>query len=385
MRSPATVLTLALCCCQQGDFPAIDSFSSNLPLVVMDTDAVKVDRDKLWDDDGTRAWAPVDATFIPLEDDGLARLTGPPEYAGRGGLHVRGTSSAEEYDKKSYAFETWDPSDQDQDVSLLGLPAEEDWVLHGPYSDKTLMRNALAYEWSRRIGRYAARTSFVELFVVDNRRSELNWDHYRGVYTFMEKIKRDDNRVDIAKLEPEDDSEPQISGGYLLRVDWVTEAEEAAGLVETDRCACELQLASPDPDDITGAQRTWLEAWLDDFEGALLGDGFADPDQGYAAWIDVDSFVDYLLIQELARNVDAYVLSTWLQKDREGPLAMGPVWDFNGSMGNADYFEAWDTEGWHFDNPEFPADNVWAACWWSRLLDDPAFRASVATRWVALR
>ncbi len=64
---------------------------------------------------------------------------------------------------------------------------------------------------------------------------------------------------------------------------------------------------------------------------------------------------------------------------------MGPIWDYNGSLGNADYFEAWDVQGWHFENPEFPEDNPWAWCWWERLLQDPGFRAAVAARWTALR
>ena len=383
LRSTAPLSLIVLCCCQRGDFPDISSFASDLPIMVMDTHGVKVDRDKLWDEDDTRAWAPVDATVIPLEGDGLARLDGPAEYAGRGGLRIRGSSSAEEYEKKSYSFETWDDQDQDQDVSLLGLPAEEDWVLHGPQSDKSLMRNALAYGWHRRLGRYSARTTFVELFVKDGKLGELDWNDYRGVYTFMEKIKRDDNRVDIAKLEPQDAAEPEISGGYLLRVDWL--GDEESQLIGTDRCGCQLQLDSPEVSKITSAQRSWLEAWLNDFEAALLGDDFSDPAQGYAAWIDVGSFVDYLLIQELARNVDAYGLSTWVYKDREGPLTMGPVWDFNGSLGNADYFQAYEIEGWHFENPEFPEDNPWAWCWWERLLEDPAFRAQVATRWAELR
>jgi hypothetical protein len=379
-----TVLALlSLTACGGGDFPDIDSFASELPLVVMDTHGVRVDRDRLWDEDDTRAWAPVDARFIPLAEDGMARLAGPPEYDGRGGLHIRGSSSAEEYEKKSYAFETWDAQDQDQDVSLLGLPEEEDWVLHGPQSDKTLMRNALAYGWHRRMGRYAARTTFVELFVKDRKLGALDWNDYRGVYTFMEKLKRDDNRVDIAKLDPEDSAEPEISGGYLLRVDWL--GDEESQFIATERCGCQLQLDSPEASEITSAQRSWLEAWLDDFEAALLGEDFADPQLGYAAWIDVGSFVDYLLVQELARNVDAYVLSTWVYKDREGPLTMGPVWDFNGSLGNADYFQAWETEGWHFDNPEFPEDNPWAWCWWERLLEDPGFRDAVAQRWADLR
>lgn len=358
-------------------------FSSNLPLVVMDTHGVDVDADELWEEDDTRAWADVSARFVDVGEDGLARLDDPPEYDGRGGLHVRGNSSAEEYDKKSYAFETWDDTGADQDVSLLGLPEEEDWVLQGPYSDKSLMRNELAYAWSRRLGRYAARTRFVELFVVDDGSEETTWDHYRGVYVFMEKLKRDDNRVALTELEPEDSEEPAISGGYLLRADWVEEDDET--LVRTTACECRILLDDPEPDEITDQQHAWIQDWLDQMEAALPGGDRSGSDEDPADWIDVDTFVDYLLIQELARNVDAYVLSTWYAKDREGPLAMGPVWDFNGSMGNADYFEAGEVEGWHYENPEFPADNPWAFCWWEQLLEDSDFRVAVANRWRSIR
>ncbi len=379
----ALSFTLTLPACQPGSFPDITTFASDLPLVVMDTHGVKVDKDRLWDEDDSRAWAPVDATFIPVDASGVARLAGVPEYDGQGGLHIRGSSSAEEYEKKSYAFETWDASGQDQDVSLLGLPEEEDWVLQGPFSDKSLMRNALAHRWYRRMGRYSPRTTFVELFVDDDRLGELDWEDYRGVYTFMEKVKRDDNRVDLAKLRPEHNSEPEISGGYLLRVDWLP--DEESQLITTDTCGCMFQLADPEPGEITREQRQWLEAWLGELEAALFSEDFADPQLGYAAYMDVDSFVDQLLLQELARNVDAYVLSSWLQKDRDGLLATGPVWDFNGSLGNADYFDAEDIEGWHYENGSFPEDNPWAWCWWERLLEDPVFRARVGERWRQLR
>ena len=349
----------------------------------LDTRGVDVDSDEFWDEDDTRAWVQVDATFVDIGAAGTAYLDGPPAWVGTGGLHVRGSSSAEEYDKKSYAFETWDETGADTDVSLLGLPAEEDWVLHGPFSDKTLMRNHLMFTWSRDIGRYAARTVFVELFV-DDGGDGLGDDDYLGVYVLMEKIKRDSARVAIAELEPGDDSEPAISGGYLLKKDWIDEDQPESFLV-TDSYEDVILFDDPDRDEITDAQRAWITGYLDEFEVVLAGPDFGDPEDGYAPYIDVDSFVDHHLLVELGRNVDGYVLSTFLHKDRGRPLAMGPIWDFNGALGNADYFEAWETEGWHFDNPEFPADNPTAYEWYRRLFDDPGFRARYAERWSELR
>ncbi|MEC8391555.1 MAG: CotH kinase family protein, partial [Actinomycetota bacterium] len=142
-----------------------------------------------------REWMP--ASIMVISD-------GEITHQGRVGIHVRGNTSRD-FDKKSYAFETWNEDDEDLDVALLGLPAEEDWVLQGPFSDKTLIRNHLIYQLSRDIGRYAARTRFVEL--------EINGD-YRGVYVLMEKIKRDDVRVAL----PE--------GAALIKRDWVEGGEQ---------------------------------------------------------------------------------------------------------------------------------------------------------------
>ncbi len=374
---------LALVACEPGDDDPTD-LDSNLPLVWIDTGGVDVDSDEFWDEDDTRAWVPVTASFFEPDDSGLASLADEPAWSGNAGLHVRGSSSAEEYDKKSYALETWDAQGADTDVSLLGLPAEEDWILHGPFSDKTLMRNHLMFTWSRAAGRYAARTVFVELWVDDGGDGPDMGDDYRGIYVFMEKIKRDGDRVDIEELDPPDETEPDVTGGYLLKKDWVEEDREETYLV-TDSYEDVILFVDPDPDEITDTQRDWITGYLDDFEGALAGPDFGDPDAGYAPYIDVDSFIDHHLLVELGRNVDGYVLSTFLFKDREGPLSMGPIWDYNGALGNADYFEAWETEGWHFENPEFPADNPTAYEWYERLFVDPGFRTRYAERWAELR
>ena len=120
------------------------------------------------------------------------------------GIEIRGSSS-QMFDKKSYGFETWDENGEDLDVSLGGFPEEEDWILYGPYSDKSLIRNVLIYDLSNAIGQYATRTDFYEL--------EIN-ESFLGTYVLMEKIKRDKNRVAISKNKEED-----ISEGYILKID----------------------------------------------------------------------------------------------------------------------------------------------------------------------
>ena len=283
------------------------------------------------EDPDAREWWP---GSITVTEDGVVT------HSGRMGVHVRGNSSTD-YDKKSFALETWDGQDQDVDVAFVGLPAEEDWVLQGPYSDKTLMRNALIYGWSNAVGFYASRSRFVEV--------QMN-DDYRGVYVAMEKIKQDAQRVDLS------------SGDALLKRDWVEHGEV---VLETRSCRDELLLKWPD-------ERGSVEDELSDIEDELLA--------GEYGRVDLESFVDHMLLVELGRNVDGYVLSTWIVLE-DGVLKMGPVWDYNGALGNADYFEAWDPEGWHFENEEFPADNPRGFCWYEALLSDPAFVSLREERW----
>ena len=279
-----------------------------------------------------REWMP--ASIKVFGDGGVT-------HEGRAGIHVRGNTSRD-FEKKSYALETWNANNEDLNVPLLGLPAEEDWILQGPFSDKTLIRNHLIYTLSHDIGRYAARTRFVEL--------EINGD-YRGVYVLMEKIKRDDVRVTL----PE--------GAALLKRDWVEGGEK---FIQTAACHDDLKVEWADDAD-------GVVARLDSIEAELLIGDFSS--------IDLDSFIDHMLLVEIGRNVDGYVLSTWITLSENNVLRMGPVWDYNGALGNASYFEAWQTDGWHYQNPEFPGDNPNGFCWYEALLQDPAFLDLRRERW----
>lgn len=353
------------------------AFESNLPIVVIATHG----EHEIDNPDRPRLHHPVYTMAFEPGADGLARLSDAPAFHGRGGMHIRGNSTTD-YDKKQYKLEIWDEDDTDRDVALLGMPKESDWVVHAPYSDKTLMRNHLVYTWSRAIGRYAARTRFCEVFIDWD--DELTADDYVGVYVWMEKVKVGSDRVAVTKLRPEDEVEPAVTGGYLLLRDWIRDEEEPKWIT-TSVYEDEIRYVHPTWDEITPAQEGYIGGYLDDMEETLAGAGFADPTQGYAAFIDVDSFIDHHLIVELARNVDGFVLSTYMHKDREGKLHMGPVWDYNGALGNADYFEAWEPQGWHHQNPEFPADNPNGYRWYERLFEDPDFQDRYAARWRELR
>lgn len=300
---------------------AVDSslrgFDSSLPIVVVET----FRQHRINDQEQPRPHRPVYAVFIDNKSDGgRARIGGVADAAFRGGMHVPGESSPG-FEKKQYALEVWDEQNEDRDLAVLGMPAEFDWILHAPFSDKTLMRNHLAYLWSNRIGRYAPRTRFIEVFI--------NWEDdgvgmkdYVGVYLLIEKVKRNSERVDIAKLDGEDTSGSDITGGYLLKKDHGFDEERG---FRTDRYGDELTYVYPKPDKITRGQKNYIQDYIRSFEAALMSDNFADPTAGYAAFADVDSFIDHHILVEMARNVDGFLLSTYFSKNRDGLLTMGPV------------------------------------------------------------
>jgi hypothetical protein len=253
------------------------------------------------------------------------------------------------------------------------MPSENNWILYAPYDDKTLMRNAVAYRLSRDMGWYAPRTRFVELFLHEGD-GPVTGEHYHGVYMLVERVKWDNNRVDIEKLTPEDNSEPEITGGYIFQNDRDVHITTARG--------SGFALVRPQDWDITDAQRDWLTGYLDEFESVLFGPEFMVPDNGYEAFINSDSFIDHHLITELCKEIDGYRLSTYMHKDREGKLIMGPVWDFNLSLGNANYSRGWDPEGWYYSVIN---QNQYLYGWYTRLFEDQEFMQRYIDRWWSLR
>ena len=310
------------------------------------------------------------------------------DYTGAIGIEIRGSSS-QSFPKKQFGFETRDVANEDINVSLLGFPEEEDWILYAPYSDKSLIRNMLMYDLSRDIGRYASRSKFVNVTINDE---------YNGVYLLLEKLKRDGNRIDINKLKEDENSGDDLTGGYILKIDKAGGSNE---MLYTDYNSITSAYSpnyaidgqkihfvydTPDEDDITSEQSEYISNYMASFEDALASTDFADPDKGYNAFIDTQSFIEFFLLNELSNNVDGYRLSTWLTKDKNEKLKMGPIWDFNLAFGNADYCGGGDTTGWTYKfNERCPGDFWQIPFWWSRLLEDPAFVLQVKERWLALR
>ena len=182
-------------------------FSSNLPLVIVNSFGTNIAHDQKIEG------------AVQLVEGGRERsmLTSAPNFSGRALLNVRGRASLR-YPKSSFTVKIIDGEGDAAAVSFPGFPAEADWVLYAPYPDKTLMRDVLAYELHAQMGHWAPRTRFVEVFV-NRAGGRLSRRDYAGVYVFEERVKRGKDRVDLAKLRPDDGAEPRLTGGYMFKKD----------------------------------------------------------------------------------------------------------------------------------------------------------------------
>ena len=296
------------------------------------------------------------------------------DYNGKITIEKRGNSSQEQ-EKPPYRFETVDNNGENNNVKLLGLPEENDWILYAPWSDKSLLRNVLIYSLSNEMGRYAPRSKFVELY--------LN-NEYRGVYVLMEKIKRDKNRVAISSLDPNSNFGDNLTGGYILKFDWAETGDNNGGffsLIDGMR----YNYHYPKPDEISSEQENYIQSYINSYENIMNSNKY-NSEEGYSSFIDIGSFVDFIILQEISRNVDAYGLSTYIYKDKESinnKLTAGPIWDFNHGFGNCDYYKAWETVGWNISYTYNDMDQ--RAFWWLKLWNDDNFQEMIKDRYKLLR
>ena len=257
------------------------------------------------------------------------------------GIKVRGQSSAM-FPKPGYSIEIRDEKGEGKDVSLFGLPPFDDWVLHGPYVDKSMLRNALAYWLFRQAGRYAPRTKHFDLYINGV---------YRGVYVLVEKIKRGKYRVNISKLKETDIAGDSLTGGYLWAFDKVGTNTGGGGSNNQGGIQAEgfntsdglnVILHYPKKANIQKEQEEYLKKYLNDLEALFKNGKNGD---GFDKYVDLGSAVDYVLHQEITNNGDSYWCSFFLYKPKdkggkngkefkEGKVTLGPPWDFNLAMSN---------------------------------------------------
>lgn len=255
----------------------------------------------------------------------------------------------------------------DSKSKLLGMPSQKNWVLLANYDDKSLLRNAAAlYAGTFTNLAWTPRSRFVELY--------LN-GQYEGSYQLTEQVKIDKNRVNITEMDTTDVSGDAVTGGYLFEVDTANQPDDI--LFTISGVTFDLQ----DPDPAEPAQLSYLQSYLQQTSDTLYSDNFTDPDTGYAAYLNTDSFIDWYLVEELFKNNDAVFWSScWMYKDMNGKLFMGPLWDFDIAAGNVNFNGNDSPTGWWLRSNSEPYPQ-----WTERLFADPAFAAAVAARWNVLK
>lgn len=352
----------------------VADFSSNLPLVVINRH-----RDEPLDRESNELRAASLLVFEP-GDEGRTKLLGQASLAMRSGVRVRGAYSRA-FPQVSYAVETWQAqANEDQAVPFLGMPAESDWVLSAPSQiDRALMRNRFAMDVSRELGQYASRAAFVEVFLVDNRESaSLGKSDYMGVYTALEKIKRDTARVDVEKLDEAAVDAATIGGGYIFRID--RDVHFSAG-------GHDFGWVYPDPEIMAQAVRSpqveYLRNYLTEFFTSLTSEAFIHPVSArhYSDYVELDTFIDHNLVTGLTKNVDGLRLSSYFFKPRQGRVVAGPVWDFDRSLGTPHDERAVQADEWATGDGTNPL--VWG--YWDSLFSDEEFARAYWARWDELR
>ncbi|MFZ4548680.1 MAG: CotH kinase family protein [Bacteroidales bacterium] len=349
--------------------------SSNLPIIIISTNNVPIpDEPKI----------PGTMKIIDNGPGQINHVTDPGNiYTGKIGIEVRGSYSAT-LPQKPYAIETRDINQNDSAVSLFGFPEESDWVLLANYNDKVFMRNVLAFKLFNETGHYASRTRFAEVTVNGV---------YNGIYIFGEKIKRDEGRVDIANLTPDENSGEPLTGGYIFKIDYwddFTSWKSPFHPIGHPNFDIHYVYYQPKPEEITEQQREYIKDYVTTFESALYNPLVHDTTAGYYSLMNVQSFIDYFIVNEVARNNDGFKKSFYFFKDRDGKdkrINCGPVWDFDWAWKNIDecaIFANTDGSGWAYKvNDCYPDVN--SPGWHIRLLQDTIFRNELLCRWNLFR
>lgn len=367
------------------------AFSSDVPIVL------------LHNFNGNTPPATTDQNAVMMVFDtkyGRASLTNPPAVAKRIGLNIRG-SSTQGFAKKSFAVETWDEFNDDASVAVLGMPAESDWVFYAPnLYDKPWIHNPFMHELSRSLDRYSPRVRMVEVFTCFNAStvtySAPTVGHYNGIYVIEEKIKADPDRVDVPRLGPFETNAAAITGGYILKIDRRDADERGITAGNQTMVYVEPQMKDYAAYPGRALQEGYLSGYFNSFYGALTGVNWTNPVTGYAAWIDVDSWVDHHLLNVLALSSDALRLSAYFFKDRDKKIEMGPLWDFDRGLGTSGDWRAWNPRNWmanppgNIDGGDFGTDffnpaGVFANPWYSRLVQDPNFWQKWIDRYQTIR
>ena len=352
------------------------TFSSAMPIVVISSFGSTPPDDA---DQNSFMWV-----WEPAAPDNRARFTNRPVIATRTVIDKRGSSTLGN-PKFSLNVEAKTAFDEDeQDISLLGMPSHADWVFHAPYDfDRSLLHNPLMYALSNAVGRYAVRNKMAEVFVdINNAGLSFSGDYF-GIYNVMEKIRRGSERVDISSLETYDNDAIGKTGGFIFKVDRLDTGDSGFSAAGHQFLAYyypkERDLKSPQRD----PQEQFLTSYLNAFNTRLQSVNWKDPVLGYATNLDVPAAVDHHLLNVWSFNVDALRLSGYWTKDRNGKIYPGPIWDFDRTLSSTDGRDA-NPLVWRSTVSDQGTD-FFNFTWWNRLFRDPDFYQKYIDRWQELR
>ena len=344
---------------------------SNLPIVIITTD-LDVNNQSLEILDDPKILSSMKIIKRPdgsrnyLSD---ANTTAFLNYNGRIGIEIRGSSS-QLLPKKGYGLTTLKADNiSNNNVSLMGMPSENDWILNGIAFDPSLIRDYLSYNLSRQLGNYATRTVYCELVI--------NGD-YKGLYILQEKIKSSTGRVNILKIATTDNNAPNLTGGYITKADKDTGGDPIAWTMSSYSWGTNFIHELPKPTAVTTQQNSYIYNQFLNLQNTSNTNNI-NLVTGYPSVIDIPTFIDFMLMNELASNPDGYQFSTFFHKDRSGKLRAGPIWDFNLTYGNDLFSMGFDRSRynvWQFsdggnDGPKF----------WRDLFNNPTYKCYLSKRW----
>jgi hypothetical protein len=334
-----------------------DLDANNQPLTILDDPKILASMKIIKHPDGSRNY---------LSDVNTPAFL---NYNGRIGIEIRGSSS-QALPKKGYGLTTLKADNvSNNNVSLLGMPSENDWILNGLAFDPSLIRDYLSYNLSRQIGEYATRTVYCELVINGE---------YMGLYLFQEKIKAGTGRVNVLKITASDIASPNVTGGYITKSDKTTGGDPIAWTMSSYAGWTDFIHELPKPEAVTSQQTTYIYNQFLNLESTSHSNN-VDLISGYPSVIDVPSFVNFMLVNEYTSNADGYQYSTYFHKDRAGKLRAGPIWDFNLTYGNDLFLWGYDRSHynvWQFDN----GDNV-GAKFWRDLFNNSTYKCYLSKRW----
>ncbi|MBL9203028.1 MAG: CotH kinase family protein [Opitutaceae bacterium] len=354
----------------------LSTFSSRLPVLVIDSMGTGA---LAKDGVGHPSWL---FSFAP-KAPGSPSFGTNPSFVSTLTTSVRGSSSAE-FPKKSYTLKLTENSGGIAEAALLDLPADDKWALIGPWSfDHGYINNALIYNLSNRIGRWAPQTRFAEVFFNADG-NDLTQADYAGIYALTERIEVAAHRVNLKTLDKDDLTGTAVTGGYILKIDtrddnelgWLTQR----GIPENGYSS--VVLVAPKADEVAPAQADYIRTYVQTMEDALFADSAAGwAQRTYLDYIDRASWVDHHILNTFACNPDAFIKSAYFTKDRGGKLAAGPVWDFDRALGSY-----WDERSFRYDVwSGIGGTDVWNTGWWGVIARDPEFMQDWVDRWQSLR